>query len=246
MIPTRLFRARTPRALLAAAALLVTGATAAAAQNDRATLLLSDKPAPRRSCEIVRHPRTLPTVSELADSTALMAAVSRFAEQFRLREGSLFALYSLAFDRDGNVERMVPLEYWLPQGQAETFAALVRQHIRRQERGSFSVRLRVEPTGNPAFLVGRSERCPPEPTTSFELTAPAMAGPLSRPSPIRLRVWVTPEGAPGTIDVMGSSGSSELDRWVRETLTRRRFRPGLLDGVPVAMEYEGSVRIRAR
>jgi hypothetical protein len=246
MNPSFLFRARTPRVLLAAAALAAASVTAAAAQNDRAALLLSDRPAPRRSCEVEMRPRALPTISQLADSAALMEAVTRFAEQFRLREGTLFALYSLVFDRDGNVERLAPLEYRMPQGHAESFAALVRQHIRRQERGGFSVRLRVEPTGNPAFLVGRSERCPPEPTTSFELTAPAMAGPVSRPSPIRLRVWVTPEGTPGTINVMGSSGSSELDRWVRDSLARRRFRPGLLDGVPVAMEYEGTVRIRTR
>lgn len=212
---------------------------------NRPALLLTDKPPPREGCRIVHEPSPLPSLGEVADSAALAAAVSSFAQRHPLRDGSMRALYSLQFDASGRVNQLAAIDYWLPQGQAETFAALVRQHLRRQAGGPFSIRLRIEPTAAPMFRMGRSELCPPEARTRFKLTAPA-AFPLDRPQPVRVRVLVDAKGRVRGTNVVSSSGSAELDRWVMESLQRHEFTPALLDGVPVEMEYTEMVQIQAR
>lgn len=229
--------------------LLLLSACAAAgsitASADRTALLLTDKPPPREGCRIVYEPNPLPSVSEIADSAALAAAVSSFAQRHPLRDGSMRALYSVQFDASGRVNRLAPIDYWLPQGQAEVFASLVRQNLRRQTRGPLSLRLWVEPTATSILRVGRSEQCPPEARTRFKLTAPA-AFPIDRPRAVRVRVFVDANGRARGTELASSSGSAELDRWVMETLQRHEFTPALLDGVPVAMEYTETVQIQSR
>lgn len=229
---------------LAAAALLLVPAAAGA--QSRAEQLLSDRPAPRDGCTIAREPRQLPALSQLADSAALAAAVSEFATRYPLREGAIFGLYSIAFNAEGAVERVKDLDYMMPQGRADEFESLLRQHLRAQRPGrSFSVRLRIQPAGNPVFRVGRSEVCEPLANTRFSVEAPSLEG-GRRPTPIRVRALVDEDGNVGDVQIVRGSGSDELDRWVQDTLRRRRFQPGLVDGVRVPMEYEETVQFRSR
>lgn len=219
--------------------------SAAVSGPDRPSLLLSDRPAPREDCRIVFQPHPLPSVGQLADSAALVEAVSGFTERFPLRDGSVRALYSVAFDRDGRLERLYPIDFWLPQGEAEAFHSLVRKHVRPQASGPWSVRLLAEPGAEPTIRVGHSERCAPVSSTRFRLTAP-VALQLQKPQPVRVRLEVGAEGRVRSVELLGSSGSAELDRWVMDTLQRYEFTPGLLDGAAVAMEYEEIVRIQVR
>lgn len=227
-----------------AATLLLSPATSHA--QSRAEQLLSDRPAPRQGCSVATTPGQLPTLSQLADSAALAAAVGEFATRYRLSEGTLFGLYSVAFNAEGGVERVQGLDYLMPQGRAEEFESMLRQHLRPQAPGrSFSVRVRVEPAGNPVFRVGRSEICEPHSNTRFTLTAPSLEG-GRRPTPIRVRAVVNADGSVGDVQILRGSGSEELDRWVQDSLRRRRFQPGLVDGVAVPMEHEETVQFRTR
>ena len=57
---------------------------------------------------------------------------------------------------------------------------------------------------------------------------------------------VGPDGRVRGLQLLRRTGDAELDRWVEDNLARRTFQPGLIDGVPVVMENEETVRIRAR
>lgn len=231
---------------LGALACALAFAAPADAQRARDPQLLSDKPAPRDGCTTARQPGTLPAVGVLADSAALALSMSKFAQDYPIRDGKLTALYSIAFAADGSVERVVPIDYWLPQGEEPQFTALVRQSIRPQRAGSpWSVRLRVDPAAETVFRVGRSEVCQPRSRTRFELNAPVMAG-LQAPAPIRIRAVVGTQGEIRSLQLLRSSGDAELDRWVHDSLLSRRYEPGLIDGVPVMMQREDDVRVRAR
>jgi TonB family protein len=236
---------RLGRAIPVLVALLLT--TGSARAQSRAEQLLSDRPAPRHECTIATTPGRLPALSQLVgDSATFAAAVAEFARQYPLRDGGMFALYSIAYTAGGGVERVKDLEYLLPQGQADAFAALVRESLRPQAPGkSWSIRLRVEPAGSPVVRVGRSEVCEPESTTRFSVEAPSLEG-GRRPTPLRLRAYVDADGNVTDVQLLRGSGSDELDRWVQDTLRRRRFSPGLVDGVPVPMQHEETVPLRTR
>ena len=234
------------RAVAALTAAVLLAFPAAGHAQSRAEQLLSDRPAPRDGCTIAREPRQLPTLAQLADSAALATAVSEFATRYPLRDRAIFGLYSIAFNGEGAVERIKDLDYMMPQGRADEFESLLRQHLRAQRPGkSFSVRVRVEPAGNPVFRVGRSEVCEPLANTRFEVAAPSLEG-GRRPTPIRVRALVDEDGNVGDVQIVRGSGSDELDRWVQDTLRRRRFQPGLVDGVRVPMNYEETVQFRSR
>ncbi|HEX8829989.1 MAG TPA: hypothetical protein VF705_02430, partial [Longimicrobium sp.] len=159
---------RAGRILSALGAALLLGTASAHAQG-RTEQLLSDRPPPRHSCSVATAPGRLPALSQLADSAALAGAVAEFAQRYPISGGQpMFGLYSIAFNAEGTVERVKDLEYFLPRDKSDEFTALVRQHLRAQTPGrAWSVRLRVEPAGNPVFRVGRSEICEPESNTRF-------------------------------------------------------------------------------
>ncbi len=55
-----------------------------------------------------------------------------------------------------------------------------------------------------------------------------------------------PDGRMQSLTLLRGTGDTEVDRWVYDTLLRRSFNPGLVDGVAVAMDHTQHVRIRAR
>jgi TonB family protein len=226
--------------------LLLSACSAAVATGgDRSALLLSDRPAPRASCHILYQPQPLPSLSQLADSAALVRDLADFAQRHPLRDGSSRALYSVSYTADGRIERLHALDYWLPQGQADAFTSLVRRHLRPQLSTGGSIRILLQPVGDEPVRIGRSERCPPESRTTFRLRAPALAQ-QQRPQPVRVRMHVDAQGRVLATDLLSSSGNAELDRWVRQTLQRYQFAPGLIDGTAVEMAHEETVRIAAR
>lgn len=237
-------------ALIRAAVLLcaaVIAAQPAHAQRARDPLLLSDKPAPRDGCAVARLPNPLPSVGALADSAALKQAVDAFAQKYPLRDGKMFAVYTVAFGADGQVARVSAIDWFLPRDREQELTGLVRQSLRAQPAGQpWSVRLRVEPGAEPALRVGRSEVCAARSTSRFELLTQAMEASTTTPLPVRVRVSVRESGEIAAIHVLRSSGDREIDRWVEQSLLRRRYNPELVDGVAVPVEREEEVRIRYR
>jgi hypothetical protein len=150
-------RARRLHALAAALA-LVAVATPAAAQKNRADVLLSDRPSPRPDCRVLDTPRHLPSVAELTDSTGLAQALAAYAAAHPISgEKKMFAVYSLGFNAQGQVERVQPIDYWLPQGYEADLTALVSAAVRPQRGGSpVNLRLRVEPAEQSVVRVGHS------------------------------------------------------------------------------------------
>ncbi|HSU18063.1 hypothetical protein [Longimicrobium sp.] len=229
-------------ASLAASALVP---AAARAQNSRAEQLLSERPPPREGCVIETQPRTLPPLSQLADSATLATDVAAYAKEHPITgDKPMFALYSIGFDAHGVVERVTAIEYLLPREKETELADRLRASL-RQQRGPLNVRLRIEPGGAAPFRVGRSERCPPRSNMRFSLVVPATA-PAGTPPSIVMRTVVGPDGGVLGQQMIRRTGSTELDLWVENSLGRRRYAPGLIDGQPVQMEVEETVRIRAR
>ncbi|HEX8272251.1 MAG TPA: TonB family protein [Longimicrobiaceae bacterium] len=243
------FRAAMPAALalLAACAGAAGGSGSPAAPGlSREAVYLSPRPAPRENCGQAPVPMRLPALSELADSAALTAAIAAYAAQHRFdaRRDSTYTLFSVAFGREGRVERVRGIEWWMPEGTVDPLAAIVSRHLKPQPGGG-SVRLRVRPDAQPIIRVGRSQVCRPGSAMSFRLVAPQL-DPLSKPQPILLRIRVSTDGRVVGAQVLRSSGEEELDRWVRSNVERYQYAPGLVDGVPVEMEYQQTVQIAAR
>ncbi|HEV2148071.1 MAG TPA: energy transducer TonB [Longimicrobiaceae bacterium] len=151
----------------------------------------------------------------------------------------------MAFDANGRISRLHPIDYWLPQGQVDAFTSLLRQHLRPRVSGPGTVRLLLQPGGTAAYQIGYSERCPPESGTRFSLIAPA-ATQLQKAQPVRVRMHVDAQGRVQGTQVLTGSGDTEVDRWVAQTLQQREFSPGLIDGVAVAMDHEETVTVRVR
>lgn len=240
------FSSRIIRPRSAIAAILVLLAAVPAQAQSRAEQLLSDRPPPRRGCAVSTTPAPLPTVSQLADSTALAAAVAAFAERNPISGGRMFGLYSIAFNAQGAVERVKDIEYLLPQGKADEFTALLRGHIRPQAAGkSRSVRLRIEAGANPVFRVGRSEICPPSSGTRVRIRSPSLGGGVEVTS-VRFRAVVNADGSVDDVHLFRGTGNDDFDRMVRDMLREVQYNPGLVDGVPVEMELEETLRFETR
>lgn len=237
-------RSRVPR-VLAAAALVLLSAGALQAQGDRAARLLSDRPAPRRDCRIAERPDPLPALGQIADSVALAAGVATYAQQNPAAEGSPFSLYSILFAVDGTVERVAPIESTVPEAQAEALHALVRQSIRRQSVGGFSVRLRVEPGAAQPLRVGASETCPPTTNTFLGLDTNFGTRTFNL-RPVRVQAAIAADGAVKGVELLNTSGNDEVDRWVEHSVARWKFTPALVDGIATAVTHIEQVRIRTR
>ncbi len=221
--------------------------TQLATRSSRESLYLSSRPAPRENCRPAPVPARLPALSELADSAALVAAIGRYAEQhgFSAARDTTYTLFSVGYAPDGRVERVRGIEWWMPEGTVDPLAVIVGQHLRPLAAGPGSVRLRVRPDARPEIEVGRSQVCRPASGASFHLNGPAI-NPLSKPQPILLRIRVSPAGRVIGSQLLRSSGEEELDRWVRSLVDRYEYAPGLVDGIPVEMEYEQTIQIQAR
>ncbi len=229
------------RSLAGAAALLLLASPLAAQRGaSRTDLLLSERPAPRRGCSIEMHP--LPALGQVADTAALFGALTEFGRENRLATPEFFALYSVGFDRDGRVERLEAIDWYLPKDSEPGLRGIVRAALRSPGKAA-NLRVRVVPTVEPKVLVGHAEICPPLGLTRVSLEAPQTAS-RSIPPQLRARVMVSSQGVPQGASLLRGTGDRSLDDWVIENLNRGRYSPGLIDGHPVAMEYEQVVTFR--
>jgi hypothetical protein len=236
---------RLSRVLALAVLALACAADSVAAQS-REEQLLSNRPSPRRGCSIAHDPNPLPSLDQLADSATLVQRVSAFAQQYPIRDATMFAVYSIAFDANGAVERVHAVDYMLPQGRADELVGLVRGALRTQRRGNpWSVRLRLEPGGARPYRIGRSEVCRPELRQRFTVFVPPDY-PIPSPPPMRVRVTVGDDSRVRSLQILHGSGDREVDQWVEQNLVSYPWAAGLVDGTPVIADLELSLPIRAR
>ena len=217
----------------------------ASAQGGREAQLLSDRPAPRRSCQVVREPRTLPTVASLGDYAALLQQMEAFTRDHPTRGDSTpYAVYSVTV-RDGRVRTLRGIEYFLPAGRDGELAATLRDAMGASDLPDGTFRVRVDLGERPLVRVGRSERCPPELPTRFRVQSMAV---LNGPAPraVRVRMLVNADGQIMNVILLGNSGRPDFDRFLQESLRGRQIPPGLLDGEPVQMEHEQLIQFATR
>ena len=230
------------RAGLAALGLALLAAAApsdAAAQRDRRATFLSDRPAPHRECRASPRPGRLPALGALADSAALHDGIASLAREGGVTQDTVFALFSLWFDREGAVERVETIDYYAPREMPGSLSALVRASL-RQQPGSGYVRMRVHP-GSGRVLVGRSEVCEPRGPDRVTVRHLQVSGRDSYQA-FQARILVNADGRSLAVTKTRGSGDSSIDDFVVRMLTSARYTPGLVDGIPTQMEYEQTVR----
>lgn len=236
---------------VAALAALTASAAAAQIQDDlRPELAASgmrEPGPPRRGCGMMRDPRVLPSLASMTDSAAFMRQLAAYAASYPIRGDSTpYALYSITVGATGRLEPPRPLAYLLPAGQEQALSLLVRDALRPEEMRPGTVRLRVTVAAAPVVAVERSQRCAPELRTRFGLESSALGAGTQRPQPARVRALVGADGRVLGVQLLGTTGRPELDRWIQDTLQRNRAVPGLIDGQPAQMEVEETIQISTR
>ena len=192
------------------------------------------------SCAASPVPSHLPAVGDVVDTGALR---QRLAPTFT-QGGPLTA--TVQFASDGRVRRLAVLGAVTDSQTIARLSAAVASSLRPQPPApAWTIRLRIPPDGA-ATSVERSEFCPPVPLESPGPQLRRGIAPMTldqieelrRAGPFRIRLLVDRTGVVTQTNLVQSSGSSFQDRFALDRARQRRFRPALLDGVPVPAWYE--------
>jgi hypothetical protein len=229
-------------------------ATRAPQAVDRATVFLSEGPAPRGDCIPVDAPGTLPSPDALVDTSSLGAQVRAFQEQ--LDDGfSGYVLLTMLYEPDGTNVRRDVIEHSLPSTAADSIQKLVFASLREmpEHDESVQVRLRVDVNDGVRFRTGRSEYCPPSPRDpQLEASLYGVQGTGiryrrgGRERIAIVRLGVHPNGyVTGGRFLRGAPTGSTLEQDVVRYLRQYSFDPARVDGVPVPGTIDVPVRIPA-
>jgi TonB family protein len=189
---------------------------------------------PGRRCEVQRS-SDLPPLDAVFDSAAGLAALAALPPSWNGQ-----SVISLSFSPTGTAGRARVLGTELPDSAAgvvlKTVAAAVRDLA---DPGLPGARLLVSVGGPPSVLLEPAFYCPPEPGPGGSGVARVdviTTGPP--PATIRsphLRILVREDGVVETVDLEVGSGLAELDRAVVDRARQQRYKPALVDGIPVAV-----------
>ena len=216
-----------------------------------AALLGLGQPAQGRSCPPATAPARLPDVAAVVDVEALRAAL---APVFAETPAAGDMIFSVRFRKDGQSEWIRAVGDDADEGIRPAVGRLIASHLRSPGASPepWSVRLKVIPADTVQFQVSRSEVCPVEP---IELRIVGLQGSLMqgsdmaelrRATPYTVRVDVSATGTIVGVDLVRRSGSRIVDDMAIETANASKFRPALVDGIPVAGRFEFSSRTRVR
>jgi hypothetical protein len=236
-----------PLLLLAAAAHPALGQIQEDRREELASARQLEPGPPRRGCHTLREPR-LPSLSALVDSASLAARLAELAAAYPIAGDSTpFGLYSVKIGLDGGVADFRPLAWLLPEGQVGVIHQTVRASLAPRALAPGAVRLRVLLGSAPGVRVEFSQRCPAEVRTRFQLRTNALgSATLQRPQPVRVRVQVAETGRVLGVQLLGTTGIEEVDRWVQDALQRGNAVPGLIDGIPTQMEVDALIQVETR
>jgi len=192
------------------------------------------------SCAASPVPSQLPAVGDVVDTGALRQRLAP-----ALTQGAPLTA-TMEFASDGSVHRLAVLGAVTDSQTIALLSVAVASSLRPQPPApAWSIRLRFPPDGA-ATSVERSEFCPPVPLESpgpqlgraiARMTLDQIEE-LRRAGPFRIRLLVDRTGVVTQANLVQSSGSSFQDRLALDRARQRRFRPALLDGVPVPAWYE--------
>ena len=192
------------------------------------------------SCAASPVPSQLPAVGDVVDTGALRQRLAP-----ALTQGAPLTA-TIEFASDGSVHRLAVLGAVTDSQTIALLSVAVGSSLRPQPPApAWSVRLRFPPDGA-ATSVERSEFCPPVPLGSPGPQLGRAIAPMTldqieelrRAGPFRIRLLVDRTGVVTQANLVQSSGSSFQDRFALDRARQRRFRPALLDGVPVPAWYE--------
>lgn len=195
-----------------------------------------------RTCPIATLPEALPAIGTVVDTDALHRAL---AAELAQAPASGRMLFSIRFKADGQREWVESIGGDAAAEQLRSrVARLIAEHTKSQPAGDpWSLRLQVVP-GEPAQLhLSHSRVCPVElerPVVGVGSPAnlsPADTEALQRTGPVRVAVEVSATGTVLSADFLQRSGSRVLDDNVLSAARANRYRPAVVDGVPVAGRY---------
>lgn len=211
--------------------------TLAAVGAALATLTLpAALPAQQRDCQETRNPKRLPSVSALVDSASLMTELAAIDAP----DGMLF---SLAFLEGDSLPLVRPL-----YETASTAAEILVRWIRPQKPSKlWGIRVRVAQGAAPSLRLERAMYCPPVPIPNSRpqtTTIIVQPEPTDRPPnpngrrTIGFEARISEEGLPISVIITKSSGLRDLDDQIAQGWQQTRFRPALLDGLPVEARFK--------
>lgn len=193
------------------------------------------------SCAPSPVPSQLPSVGDLVDTAALTQHLGQATTQ---RPPVTF---TMEFGSDGSLRRLGLLNEVGDARAIELLRSALASSVRPQPAAApWTIRLRIPVDSDTTTRVERSEFCPPMPMDSpgpqlgyavAPMTLPELEE-LRRAGPFRIRLRIDAAGVVRQADLVQSSGSSFQDRFALDRARERRFRPALLDGVPVPGWYE--------
>lgn len=214
-------------------------------------LLAGQAPDSARRCGPADAPRKLPALDQVLDSTALRRFLGTVTVVGQPRE----MLLSLGFDTEGALRSPQVLTRDMGTDSAIVIGKQVMLLVKPQEpvEDPWAVRVRIILAETPRFAVERSEFCPPLPDMLPSVgrvflgpMAPDEARSLQNARRAQWRVLVSADGLVSRVELRQSSGSRELDdHFIREQETAR-YKPALIDGVPVSAWIEGEARVKRR
>lgn len=204
-----------------------------------------------RTCPVASVPKQLPEVAALLDVEGLRREIAREGAAGP-SDGEM--VFSIRFSAEGQREwvEQVGTDPGAPRSRLRRLAG---DHVRLQSRSRepWSVRLHVTAGDSMQFRVERSQVCPAQPvvdrgavSTGTMIVSGDELRELQRSRDGSFAVEVGPTGAVLKVEVLQSTGSQVRDEQMLQRARMMRFRPALVDGIPVAGRFEVKSRMRAR
>jgi len=153
-------------------------------------------------------------------------------------------LFSLAYLDDDSL----PLVRTLYDTDSAAIGMLVRSARPQKPANTWGIRVRVAGGPAPSLRLERAVYCPPAPVEEtrtrmaiaviqVQPTDRGRANPRGRVT-IRFDALISSDGVPLDVKITQSSGYQELDDEVVQQTRRMRYRPALLDGLPIDAWYK--------
>jgi hypothetical protein len=191
--------------------------------------------AQQRSCAGTRLPKLLPPPGALLDSAK---ALADFASLVGAHDQMLFSLRYLENDSLPSVRML--------EGANMQAALILSRSLRPQSpSGLRAVRVRVTGGASPTLTIERSTYCPPVPEPRADGGYPSAVLVQIQPGDrvptgrarVALELLVAETGQVLRSKLIESSGMTDFDEQITREFETRRFRPALLDGLPIPGVY---------
>lgn len=236
------------------AAILIAGVGANALPRRVALASVGIEPLQARECPLAKVPDPLPDIAALVDVEPFRRAL--VTELAGVPPATAIP-FSLRFSADARQEWLVGLRSeGVDVPLKMRVQRLLAEYLRRQPPADvpWSLRLDVIAGDSIQLRVSRSEVCPVEPLR--ERSAPGAGGTtildrsemedLQRAGPVTIGVDVDPTGRVLGVELLQSSRSRMVDDQALKRARESKYRPALVDGIPVASRYEFKSRTRVR